>query len=121
MVAPGDFVVVELPGKRAPWRSSGATALAALDRALALDSGKPVGLIVGSGLEGALDIGAVTQTLVAAWKSDFKAGSVVVSGRPTHGGAHRPVSAIDLKAHPISDPISLARSLMLSASLGVCF
>ena len=121
VVAPGDFVVVELPGKRAPWRSSGATALAALDRALALDSGKPVGLIVGSGLEGALDIGAVTQTLVAAWKSDFKAGSVVVSdGKPT--AAHVGPSPQLLEgAANLRPDLMWQRSSIPTASLGVCF
>ena len=126
VVAPGDFLLVELPGKRAPWRSSGATALAALDRALALDSGKPVGLIVGSGLEGALDIGAVTQTLVAAWKSDFKAGSVVVSdGRPTavHTGPSPQLieGASNLRPDLIGsvlDSYGIPRSLFLASGAG---
>ena len=93
-VSPSDFLLIELPGKRAPWRSSGAEALAALDRALAVDSRKPVGLALGSGLEGALDLAAVTTTLTSAWKESFKQGSVIVSGRQTHGGAHWPVARI---------------------------
>ena len=84
VVPPDALLLIELPGGRAPWRSSGAEVLAALDRALSVDARKPVGLALGSGLEGALDIGAVTQTLVSAWKSDFRAGSVIVSdGKPT--------------------------------------
>ena len=63
VIPPADFLLIQLPGKRAPWRSSGADALAALDRALAVDARKPVGLALGSGLEGALDLGAVTATL----------------------------------------------------------
>ena len=84
VVAPTDFLLIQLPGKRAPWRSSGAEALAALDRALAVDARKPVGLALGSGLEGALDLGAVTTTLTSAWKESFRQGSVIVSdGKPT--------------------------------------
>ena len=84
VVAPGDFLLVELPGKRAPWLSSGAEALAALDRALAVDARKPIGLALGSGLEGALDLSAVTTTLTSAWAESFKQGSVIVSdGKPT--------------------------------------
>ena len=126
VVAPGAFLLVELPGKRAPWRSSGAEALAALDRSLALDSGKPVGLIVGSGLEGALDIGAVTQTLVGAWKSDFKAGSVVVSdGKPTaaHVGPSPQLleGAANLRpdlAGSIFDSYGVPRNMFLGAGAG---
>ena len=126
VVAPGDFLVLELPGKRAPWRSSGSEALAALDRALAVDSGKPVGLIVGSGLEGALDIGAVTQTLVGAWKSDFKSGSVVVTdGKPT--AAHVGPSATLLEGAAnlrpdlvgsVLDSYGIPRSLFLASGAG---
>ena len=126
VVAPTDFLLIQLPGARAPGRSSGATALAALDRALALDSGKPVGLIVGSGLEGALDIGAVTQTLVAAWKSDFKAGSVVVSdGKPTaaHVGPSPQLleGAANLRpdlAGSIFDSFGVPRSLFQASGAG---
>ena len=84
VVAPTDFLLIQLPGMRAPWRSSGAEVLAALDRALAVDARKPVGLALGSGLEGALDLAAVTTTLTSAWKESFKQGSVIVSdGKPT--------------------------------------
>ena len=84
VVAPTDFLLIQLPGGRAPWRSSGAEALAALDRALTVDARKPIGVALGSGLEGALDLAAVTTTLTDAWKSDFKQGSVIVSdGKPT--------------------------------------
>ena len=84
VVAPDAFLLIQLPGGRPPWRSSGAEALAALDRALAVDASKPVGIALGSGLEGALDLSAVTQTLTAAWKESFRQGAVVVSdGRPT--------------------------------------
>ena len=84
VVAPSDFLLIQLPGGRAPWRSSGAEALAALDRALAVDARKPVGLALGSGLEGALDLAAVTTTLTSAWQENFKQGSVIVSdGKPT--------------------------------------
>ena len=84
VIPPDTFLLIQLPGGRAPWRSSGAEVLASLDRALTVDARKPVGLALGSGLEGALDIGSVTQTLVSAWKSDFRAGSVIVSdGKPT--------------------------------------
>ena len=41
------------------------SALAALDRALAVDARKPIGLALGSGLEGALDLSAVTANLNA--------------------------------------------------------
>ena len=84
VVAPTDLLLVQLPGGRAPWRSSGAEALAALDRALAVDARKPIGIALGSGLEGALDLAAVTTTLTSAWKENFTQGSVIVSdGRPT--------------------------------------
>ena len=84
VIAPTDLLMIQLPGKRAPWRSSGAEALAALDRALTIDARKPVGLALGSGLEGALDLAAVTTTLTSAWKESFKQGSVIVSdGKPT--------------------------------------
>ena len=84
VIPPSDFLLIQLPGGRAPWRSSGAEALAALDRALAVDARKPVGLALGSGLEGALDLAAVTTTLTSAWKENFTQGSVIVSdGKPT--------------------------------------
>ena len=84
VLAPTDFLLIQLPGGRAPWRSSGAEALAALDRALAVDARKPIGLALGSGLEGALDLAAVTTTLTSAWKESFRQGSVIVSdGKPT--------------------------------------
>ena len=92
VISPDALLVIELPGRRAPWRSSGAEALAGLDRALAIDSRKPIGLALGSGLEGSLDLGAVVQTLSDAWESDFKQGSVIISdGRPT--AAHTGPSA----------------------------
>ena len=84
VIPPTDFLLIQLPGGRAPWRSSGAEALAALDRALAVDACKPIGLALGSGLEGALDLAAVTTTLTSAWQENFKQGSVIVSdGKPT--------------------------------------
>ena len=84
VIPPDAFLLIELPGKRAPWRSSGSDVLAALDRALTIDARKPVGLALGSGLEGSLDLGAVTTTLTSAWKEAFKQGSVIVSdGKPT--------------------------------------
>ena len=84
LIAPKEFLLIQLPGKRAPWRSSGSDVLAALDRALTIDARKPVGLALGSGLEGALDLAAVTTTLTSAWKESFKQGSVIVSdGKPT--------------------------------------
>ena len=84
VVAPTDFLLIQLPGGRPPWRSSGAEALAALDRALAVDARKPIGIALGSGLEGALDLSAVTTTLTSAWRESFRQGSVIVSdGRPT--------------------------------------
>ena len=84
VVPPDALLLIQLPGGRPPWRSSGAEALAALDRALAVDARKPVGLALGSGLEGALDLAAVTTTLTSAWQENFKQGSVIVSdGRPT--------------------------------------
>ena len=121
MVAPTEFLLIQLPGERAPWRSSGAEALAALDRALAVDARKPVGLALGSGLEGALDLAAVTTTLTSAWKEGFKQGSVIVSdGKPT--AAHTgPSPAI---AHRRGQPQAgslLARSSIPLASLEVCF
>ena len=126
VVPPDALLLIELPGKRAPWRSSGATALAALDRALAIDSGKPVGLIVGSGLEGDLDIGAVTQTLASAWKSDYREGSLVVSdGRPVaaHTGpsADLLTGAANLRpdlAGSISDSYGVPRALFVASGVG---
>ena len=94
VVSPTDFLLIQLPGARAPWLSSGAEALAALDRALAVDARKPVGLALGSGLEGALDLAAVTTTLTSAWQENFKQGSVIVSDGKAHGGARWAVSAI---------------------------
>ena len=126
VVAPGDFVVVELPGKRAPWRSSGATALAALDRALAVDARKPVGLALGSGLEGALDLAAVTTTLTSAWQENFKQGSVVVSdGRPTtaHTGPNPELLTGAANLRPdlvgsVFDAFGIPRSLFLASGAG---
>ena len=85
VVAPGDFLLVELPGKRAPWLSSGAEALAALDRALAVDARKPIGLALGSGLEGALDlVSHHPRRSQTPGQENFKQGSVIVSdGKPT--------------------------------------
>ena len=121
VVAPTDFLLIQLPGKRAPWRSSGAEALAALDRALAVDSGKPVGLIVGSGLEGALDhwqpspdsrrVPGSRTSRRAPWS--FRTAS---PRRRTWG-----LLPNCLKARPTSAPILWARSSIPTASLGVCF
>ena len=94
MVAPGDFLLIELPGKRAPWRSSGAEASSGARSGAwpwilvsLLDSS------LGSGLEGALDIGAVTQTLVKRLEVGLQGGLRGRFGRQTHGGARRAVSA----------------------------
>ena len=126
VVPPDALLVVELPGGRAPWRSSGAEALAALDRALAVDARKPVGIALGSGLEGALDIGAVTQTLVAAWKESFRQGSVIVSdGKPTaaHVGpsADLLTGAANLRPDLVGsvfDSFGVPRSLFLASGVG---
>ena len=120
LIPPTDFLLIQLPGGRAPWRSSGAEALAALDRALAVDARKPIGLALGSGLEGALDLAAVTQTLTSAWKTDFKEGSVIVSdGKPT--AAHTGPSPHCSPARPISGLILLARSSIPTGCLEICF
>ena len=126
LLAPTDFLLIQLPGKRAPWRSSGAEALAALDRALAIDARKPVGLALGSGLEGALDIGAVTQTLVSAWKESFRQGSVIVSdGRPStaHVGPSPDLltGAANLRPDLIGsvfDSFGIPRSLFIASGAG---
>ena len=126
VVAPGDFLLVELPGKRAPWRTSGATALAALDRALAVDAGKPVGLALGSGLEGALDLSAVTQTLTDAWRTNFKQGSVIVSdGKPVavHTGPSPQLLTGAANLRPdlvgsVLDSFGVPRSLFLASGAG---
>ena len=126
VVAPSDFLLVQLPGKRPPWRSSGAEALAALDRALAVDARKPIGLALGSGLEGALDLGAVTATLTAAWKSDFKEGSVIVSdGKPVaaHVGPNPQLLTGAANLRPdlvgsIFDSFGIPRSLFLASGAG---
>ena len=124
VIPPTDFLLIRLPGGRAPWRSSGAEALAALDRALAIDARKPVALALGSGLEGALDIGAVTQTLTAAWKSDFKQGSVIVSdGKPVaaHTGPSPELLTGAAGLRPdlvgsIFDSFGIPRSLFLASA-----
>ena len=126
VIPPDTFLLVELPGRRPPWRSSGAEALAALDRALAVDARKPIGLALGSGLEGALDLSAVTQTLTAAWKESFKQGSVIVSdGKPTaaHTGPSPQLleSASSLRPDLIGsvlDSYGIPRSLFLASGAG---
>ena len=126
LVAPTDFLLIQLPGGRPLWRSSGAEALAALDRALAVDARKPVGLALGSGLEGALDLSAVTQTLTNAWKENFKQGSVIVSdGRPTaaHVGPSPELLAGAANLRPdlvgsIFDSFGVPRSLFLATGAG---
>ena len=126
VIPPDAFLLVQLPGKRAPWRSSGAEALAALDRALAVDARKPIGLALGSGLEGALDLGAVTATLTAAWKSDFKEGSVIVSdGKPVaaHVGPNPQLLTGAANLRPdlvgsIFDSFGIPRSLFLASGAG---
>ena len=126
VVPPDALLLVELPGGRAPWRSSGATALAAIDRALAVDAGKPIGLALGSGLEGSLDLAAVTQTLTTAWKENFKQGSVIVSdGRPTAAHVGPSPQLMDGAANlrpdlvgSIFDAYGVPRSLFLASGAG---
>ena len=126
VLAPTDFLLIQLPGGRAPWRSSGAEALSALDRALAVDSRKPIGLALGSGLEGALDLSAVTQTLTNAWKTDFKEGSVIVSdGKPTaaHTGPSPQLLTGAANLRPdlvgsIFDSYGVPRNMFLGAGAG---
>ena len=126
VVPPDALLLVELPGGRAPWQSSGAEALAALDRALAVDARKPVGLALGSGLEGALDLSAVTQTLTNAWKENFKQGSVIVSdGKPTaaHTGPSPQLLTGAANLRPdlvgsILDSFGVPRSLFLASGAG---
>ena len=126
VVPPDALLLVELPGGRAPWRSSGATALAALDRALTTDARKPIGLALGSGLEGALDLAAVTTTLTSAWKESFKQGSVIVSdGKPTaaHVGPSPKLleGAANLRPDLVGsvlDSYGVPRSLFLASGAG---
>ena len=126
VIAPTDLLMIQLPGKRAPWRSSGSEALAALDRALAVDCRKPVGLALGSGLEGALDLAAVTTTLTSAWKESFKQGSVIVSdGKPTaaHTGPSPELLTGAANLRPdlvgsIFDSYGVPRSLFLATGAG---
>ena len=126
VVAPDAFLLIELPGGRAPWRSSGATALAALDRALAVDARKPIGIALGSGLEGSLDLSAVVTTLTSAWKESFRQGSVIVSdGRPVaaHVGpsAELLTGAANLRPDLIGsvlDSYGVPRSLFLAEGAG---
>ena len=126
VIAPTDLLLIELPGKRPPWRSSGAEALAALDRALAVDARKPVGLALGSGLEGALDLAAVTTTLTSAWKENFTQGSVIVSdGKPTaaHTGPSPELLTGAANLRPdlvgsILDSFGVPRSLFLASGAG---
>ena len=126
VVAPSEFLLIQLPGERPPWRSSGAEALAALDRALAVDARKPIGLALGSGLEGALDLSAVTQTLTSAWKEQFKQGSVIVSdGKPTaaHTGPSPQLLTGAANLRPdligsIFDSFGIPRSLFLASGAG---
>ena len=126
VIPPTDFLLIQLPGGRAPWRSSGAEALAALDRALAVDARKPIGLALGSGLEGALDLAAVTTTLTSAWKESFKQGSVIVSdGKPTaaHVGPSPQLLTGAANLRPdlvgsIFDTYGVPRSLFLASGVG---
>ena len=126
VVAPDAFLLIQLPGGRPPWRSSGAEALAALDRALTVDARKPVGLALGSGLEGALDLAAVTTTLTSAWKESFTQGSVIVSdGKPTaaHTGPNPELFASAASLRPdlvgsIFDSFGVPRSLFLASGAG---
>ena len=126
VVPPDALLSIQLPGMRAPWQSSGAEALAALDRALALDSRKPIGLALGSGLEGALDLNAVTTTLTSAWKESFTQGSVVVSdGKPSiaHTGPSPELLAGAAALRPdlvgsILDSYGVPRSLFLALGAG---
>ena len=126
VIPPDAFLLVELPGKRAPWRSSGADVLAGLDRALAVDAGKPIGLALGSGLEGALDLAAVTTTLTSAWKESFKQGSVIVSdGKPTaaHTGPSPELLTGAANLRPdlvgsVLDTYGVPRSLFLASGAG---
>ena len=126
VIAPTDLLLIQLPGKRAPWRSSGAEALAALDRALAVDARKPIGLALGSGLEGALDLAAVTTTLTESWKQNFKQGSVIVSdGKPTaaHVGPSPQLLTGAANLRPdlvgsIFDSFGVPRSLFLASGAG---
>ena len=107
-------------------RSSGAEALAALDRALAVDAGKPIGLALGSGLEGALDLAAVTTTLTSAWRESFKQGSVIVSdGKPTaaHVGPSPELLTGAANLRPdlvgsVLDSFGVPRSLFLASGAG---
>ena len=123
---PDALLLIQLPGGRAPWRSSGAEALAALDRALAVDAKKPIGLALGSGLEGSLDLSAVTQTLTAAWRENFRAGSVVVSdGKPSiaHTGPSAELLTGAAALRPdlvgsILDCYGVPRSLFLALGAG---
>ena len=125
VVSPTDFLLIQLPGGRAPWRSSGAEALAALDRALAVDARKPVGLALGSGLEGALDLAAVTTTLTSAWKENFTQGSVIVSdGKPTaaHTGPSPQLLTGAANLRPdlvgtVLDSFGVPRSLFLASGV----
>ena len=126
VIAPTDLLIIQLPGMRAPWRSSGAEALAALDRALAVDARKPIGLALGSGLEGALDLAAVTTTLTSAWRESFKQGSVIVSdGKPTaaHTGPSPQLLTGAANLRPdlvgsILDSFGVPRSLFLASGGG---
>ena len=126
VVAPDAFLLIQLPGGRPPWRSSAAEVLAAVDRALAVDARKPVGLALGSGLEGALDLSAVTQTLTSAWKESFKQGSVIVSdGKPTaaHTGPSPELLTGAANLRPdlvgsILDSYGVPRSLFLASGAG---
>ena len=115
VVAPTDFLLIQLPGGRPPWRSSGAEALAALDRALAVDARKPIGIALGSGLEGALDLSAVTTTLTIRLAGIFPARQRHRERRQAHGGAHRPVSRI---AHRRGQPQTGSRFLDLRCLRG---
>ena len=125
VIPPTDFLLIQLPGGRAPWRSSGAEALAALDRALAVDARKPVGLALGSGLEGALDLAAVTTTLTSAWQENFKQGSVIVSdGKPTaaHTGPSPQLLTGAANLRPdlvgsVFDAFGIPRSLFLASGV----
>ena len=126
VVPPDPLLLIQLPGGRAPWRSSGAEALAALDRALAVDASKPVGIALGSGLEGSLDLSAVVTTLTSAWRESFKQGSVIVSdGKPTaaHTGPSPELLTGAANLRPdlvgsILDSYGVPRSLFLASGAG---
>ena len=84
------------------------------------------GLALGSGLEGALDLAAVTTTLTSAWKESFKQGSVIVSdGKPTaaHVGPSPQLLTGAANLRPdlvgsVFDAYGVPRSLFLASGAG---